>query len=174
MKAQIVKRKQRGGFVVGLIIGLLLGLALALGVALYVTKAPMPFINKVPQRTADRTRPRPSKNRNWDPNAPLDGKNPAQAPRAPRVRRARPRRRPAGAGRAAPPTPVAAGTRRRGGRAGRPPAAAGRRRRPPPRGLAGRLAAAAAGRGSDPFFYFVQAGAFRTPKTPSSSAPSCR
>ncbi len=39
---------QRGGFAVGLIVGLLLGLALALGVALYVTKVPVPFINKVP------------------------------------------------------------------------------------------------------------------------------
>ncbi|MGS0756579.1 hypothetical protein ACVBEH_19240, partial [Roseateles sp. GG27B] len=33
----------------GLIVGLLLGLAVALGVALYITKVPIPFINKVPQ-----------------------------------------------------------------------------------------------------------------------------
>jgi len=44
-------RAQRGGFVVGLIVGLLVGLGLALAVALYVTKAPVPFINKVQQRT---------------------------------------------------------------------------------------------------------------------------
>ena len=44
---------QRGGFALGLIVGLLLGLALALGVALYVTKVPVPFLNKVPQRTAE-------------------------------------------------------------------------------------------------------------------------
>ena len=42
-------KSQRGGFVMGLIIGLLIGLALALGVALYVTKVPVPFVNKVPQ-----------------------------------------------------------------------------------------------------------------------------
>ena len=42
---------QRGGFVMGMVAGLLIGLALALGVALYITKAPIPFINKVPQRT---------------------------------------------------------------------------------------------------------------------------
>jgi cell division protein FtsN len=44
---------QRGGFLVGLVVGLLIGLAAALAVALYVTKVPVPFINKVPQRTAD-------------------------------------------------------------------------------------------------------------------------
>jgi hypothetical protein len=48
-----------GGFV-GLVVGLLLGLALALGVALYITKAPVPFVNKVPQRTAEQDRPRQS------------------------------------------------------------------------------------------------------------------
>ena len=51
MKAMLLKNPQRGGFAVGLIIGLLIGLALALGVALYVTKVPVPFVNKVPQRT---------------------------------------------------------------------------------------------------------------------------
>ena len=51
MKQQNKKPGQRGGFVIGLIIGLLIGLALALGVALYVTKVPVPFVNKVPQRT---------------------------------------------------------------------------------------------------------------------------
>ena len=51
---------QRGGFAIGLIVGLLVGLALALGVALYVTKAPKPFVNKVPQRPPARTPPRPS------------------------------------------------------------------------------------------------------------------
>jgi hypothetical protein len=49
---------QRGGFALGLVVGLLIGLALALGVALYITKAPVPFVNKVPQRTPSRTRPR--------------------------------------------------------------------------------------------------------------------
>ena len=69
---------QRGGFAVGLIIGLLIGLALALGVALYVTKVPVPFVNKVPQRTADQDAAETQKNKNWDPNSPLYGKNPAK------------------------------------------------------------------------------------------------
>jgi len=70
---------QRGGFAVGLIVGLLIGLALALAVALYVTKAPVPFMNKVPQRTAEQDAAEVEKNRNWDPNSPLYGKNPVKA-----------------------------------------------------------------------------------------------
>ena len=70
--------QQRGGFAVGLVIGLLIGLALALGVALYVTKVPVPFINKVPQRTAGQDAAEAEKNKNWDPNSPLYGKNPAR------------------------------------------------------------------------------------------------
>ena len=62
----------------GLIVGLLAGLALALSVALYVTKVPMPFLNKVPQRTAEQDAAELEKNRNWDPNSPLYGKNPVR------------------------------------------------------------------------------------------------
>jgi len=38
--------QQRGSTLVGFIIGLVVGLAVALGVAVYVTKVPMPFMNK--------------------------------------------------------------------------------------------------------------------------------
>jgi cell division protein FtsN len=69
---------QRGGFAIGLIIGLLIGLALALGVALYVTKVPVPFVNKVPQRSPTQDAAEAEKNKNWDPNSPLYGKNPAK------------------------------------------------------------------------------------------------
>jgi cell division protein FtsN len=62
---------QRGGFVVGVVVGLLIGLVLALGVALYVTKVPVPFINKVPQRTADQDAAEAERNKTWDPNAGL-------------------------------------------------------------------------------------------------------
>jgi len=74
---------QRGGFVMGLVVGLLVGLALALGVALYITKAPVPFVNKVPQRTAEQDTAEAERNRNWDPNAPLGGKPVRQAASAP-------------------------------------------------------------------------------------------
>ncbi|MCU0967933.1 MAG: SPOR domain-containing protein [Rubrivivax sp.] len=72
-------RRQRGGFVLGVVAGLLVGLAVALAVALYITKTPVPFIDKVPQRTAEQDQAEAERNRSWDPNAPL-------APRAtPRV-----------------------------------------------------------------------------------------
>lgn len=67
-------KSQKGGFVLGLIVGLLVGLAVALGVALYINKTPMPFMNKVPQRTAEQDAVEAERNKNWDPNAPLAGK----------------------------------------------------------------------------------------------------
>jgi len=69
---------QRGGFALGLIIGLLISLLLALGVAMYVTKVPVPFINKVPQRTPEQDAAEVERNKNWDPNSLLSGKNPAR------------------------------------------------------------------------------------------------
>lgn len=68
------KGGQRGGFVLGMIVGLLIGLALALGVALYVSKVPVPFVDKVPQRTAEQDAAEAERNRGWDPNAPLASK----------------------------------------------------------------------------------------------------
>ncbi len=73
-------RAQRGGFLAGLAVGLLVGLGLALAVALYVTKVPVPFINKVPQRSAEQDASQAEKNRNWDPNAPLAGRAAQRAP----------------------------------------------------------------------------------------------
>jgi cell division protein FtsN len=70
--------KQRGGFVLGLIVGLLLGLAVALGVALYVTKVPVPLMNKTPPRTPEQDAAEAQKNKGWDPNAALSAK---QSPR---------------------------------------------------------------------------------------------
>lgn len=79
-RATAVRRSnQRGGFVLGMIVGLLAGLAVALGVALYVTKVPVPFIDKVPQRSAEQDAAQAEKNRNWDPNAPLAGKSAQKA-----------------------------------------------------------------------------------------------
>ncbi len=65
---------QRGAFALGMVVGLLVGLALALGVALYITKVPVPFVNKVPQRTAEQDSAEAERNRRWDPNAPLASK----------------------------------------------------------------------------------------------------
>lgn len=74
--------RQRGNFVLGLIIGLLAGLALALGVALYIAKVPVPFVNKVPQRTAEQDAAETEKNKNWDPNSSLYSKVPVPRPSA--------------------------------------------------------------------------------------------
>ena len=71
-------KSQRGGFFLGVIVGMLIGLAIALGVALYITKVPLPFIDKVPQRTAEQDAAEAEKNKNWDPNSPLYGRNPAK------------------------------------------------------------------------------------------------
>ena len=71
-------KQQRGGTLVGFIIGLVVGLAVALGVAVYVTKVPMPFMNKGQTRSADQDAAEEKKNKDWDPNAPLYGKKAAK------------------------------------------------------------------------------------------------
>jgi len=135
-------RTQYGGFAVGLVFGLLLGLALALGVALYVTKVPLPFINKVPQRTAEQDAAEVERNRNWDPNAPLGGK-PAGRSAASGATSATP----------AAPAPPPAKALAPAVTAAVPAASAARP-----------SAAAAAAKplkpGADPLIYFAQAGAY--------------
>ena len=138
---------QRGGFVMGLVLGLLVGLALALGVALYVTKAPVPFINKVPQRTAQQDSAETERNRSWDPNAPLAGKAGARAGAASGAV-ATPASGVPGATRAAP----APGAASAPGPAPRDPAALLGGRSPP--------AALPASAAVDAFVFFVQAGAY--------------
>lgn len=143
---------QRGGFVIGLIVGLLVGLALALGVALYVTKVPIPFVNKVPQRTAEQDAAEIEKNKNWDPNSPLHGKNPARPNVAPAVAPTLPPPDPgasAVAGDTAPARPASAPAARRDAAAILADKAAVKQAPP-----------GAPGATADPFSYFVQAGAY--------------
>lgn len=78
MKPIASQRFQRGRFVQGLIVGLLIGLLISLAVALYVNKVPLPFVDKVPQRTAEQDAAEAENNKHWDPNAPLYGDNPAK------------------------------------------------------------------------------------------------
>jgi cell division protein FtsN len=153
---------QRGGFAVGLIIGLLIGLALALGVALYVTKVPVPFVNKVPQRTPSQDAAEAEKNKNWDPNSPLAGKNPAK----PNPAASGPLIAPAtGLPSTVPTSPPAVATVPSTAPATSPSTrdpAAILAERPAP--AASRPGATAGGiptvPGLDPFVYFVQAGAY--------------
>lgn len=135
---------QRGGFAIGLVVGLLIGLALALGVALYITKAPVPFVNKVPQRTAEQDNAEAERNKNWDPNAPLAGKPAARpAPAASGPVAAQPAPAPASAVATAPTKPA------------RDPAAI----------LSGGAApAASTAAGAGAFEFYVQVGAFTKPE----------
>ena len=172
---QTTYKHQRGSVILGIIIGVVLGLGIALAVAVYVTKVPIPFLNKGGGRTAEQDAAESRKNRDWDPNAPLYGKNPAKPlPPAPGI--------------IAPPPPVAAtpspgpfsvgpstqatdpSLKPPAVVANTPPPAAAQPRpaaRPPAvvTDPLGELAAARSSNpGADPFLYFVQAGAFRTPE----------
>jgi cell division protein FtsN len=126
-------RQQQGGTLLGFILGLVVGLAVALVVAVYVTKVPIPFMNKAQSRNAEQDAAEEKKNKDWDPNAPLYGKNPAK-PAAP----AEPTD-------AAPAATPAAG------------ASAEDKKTDDPLGDLARAKA-----GADPFVYFVQAGAYRS------------
>jgi cell division protein FtsN len=145
--------QQRGGFAVGLVIGLLIGLALALGVALYVTKVPVPFMNKVPQRTANQDAAEAEKNKNWDPNSPLSGKNPAKPASTPEASPASP-----AAVAVAPPSTAVPAPRASEPASTRDPAAILAAK--PASAPRFSVAAASGGTGPDPFAYFVQAGAY--------------
>ena len=48
-----MKKKQLGGTILGFILGVIVGLGAALAVAVYVTKVPVPFLNKGAARGAD-------------------------------------------------------------------------------------------------------------------------
>ncbi len=71
-----MKKKQLGGTILGFILGVIVGLGAALAVAVYVTKVPVPFLNKGGARGADQDAAEAQKNKDWDPNSPLRGKNP--------------------------------------------------------------------------------------------------
>lgn len=143
-----------GGTLIGFVVGLLVGLGVALAVAVYVTRVPIPFVDRNVSRNAGQDALEAERNKGWNPNKALNGDVAAPAPAAP----------PEAAG--AIVVPPADGK-------GLPPApAAGSRPAADPLGdLAqsrlGQTPAAAAtppAPGADPFIYFVQAGAFRTPE----------
>lgn len=149
-----MKVSEGGGFVLGMVAGLLVGLALALGLALYITKAPVPFINKVPQRTAEHDRVEAERNKQWNPNAPLGSKSGPQGAR-PEPEASAPVTGvlPPTAGPAAPPAPVPTAEPKT-----RDPAAilAGSAVAPAASSAAPRSTAAPL----EAFVYFVQAGAY--------------
>ena len=158
-------KKQRGGTLLGFILGALAGLGVALALAVYITKVPMPFMSKTPNRTAEDAAAEAKKNRDWDPNAALSGK--------PAVKEA-----PAGVDPAvAPAAPVAPGAptpsadpvgdlaKAKTDAAAKPAAPVGTAAAPAaPSAPSATSAPATSAAAGDPFNYFVQAGAFRTPE----------
>ena len=150
---------QRGGTALGFVMGLLVGLAVALGVALYVTKVPVPLMNKGQQRTPEQDAAEAERNKSWDPNAALAGKQTTRAvappPAAPASDTALVPRAPA------PVLPPAADN---GKAPPSPPAHAEtpKSTRDAAAILAGQVpdTGKTAASGVDPFIYFVQVGAY--------------
>ncbi|QDL36076.1 SPOR domain-containing protein [Rhodoferax sediminis] len=151
-------KQQFGGTIVGFVIGVVVGLGAALAVAVYVTKVPIPFVNKGVSRAPDQDAAEAVKNKDWDPNAPLYGKNPVRPASA-------------AAGGAVDNTGAGAGATPGAATAPLPPAVVGGRtaavQPPVPPAVSGDplgdlAKARSSSSGVDPFTYFVQAGAFRT------------
>jgi cell division protein FtsN len=65
-----------GNITLGIVIGLFVGLLIAIGISLYMNNVPIPFIDKLPQRTADQDAQEAQRNQNWNPNTPLSGTSP--------------------------------------------------------------------------------------------------
>jgi cell division protein FtsN len=167
-------RAQRGGTLLGFIFGLIVGVAVSLGLAVYVTKVPIPFMNKGLTHTPDQDASEDKKNKDWDPNAPLYNKSatknstaaatspaePASADKAPTPAvNAAPA--PLTSKEQSPSNPLSAvfGTAPASGdasNAANPASAAGDKADP-----MGDLARSKAN-GIDAFLFYVQAGAFRT------------
>lgn len=154
---------QRGGTFLGLILGLVIGLGAALSVALYVAKVPVPFMNKGAntKTTAEQDAAESQKNKAWDPNSPLYGKNPAKPSASGTV----------GTATSATPTVATAPEPKAAASAPKTAASTAKPGSVDPLGDLAKAKSAnpaatstAAVGGVEPFTYFVQAGAFRTPE----------
>lgn len=146
-------KKQNGGTILGFVMGLVVGLGVALAVAVYITKVPVQFLSKGQTRTSDQDAAETKKNKDWNPNAGLSGKNPAK-----------------------PATPAAATPDSTGIPTAAPasvsapvtaPAVASKKEVKPavsadPLGELANVRSAAAS--NEPFIYFVQVDAFRAPE----------
>jgi cell division protein FtsN len=160
--------KQKGGTLLGLVLGALVGLGAALAVAVYITKVPVPFMNKSQSRNTDSDAAEAKKNRDWNPNAPLAGKNGVKAPPSAsasgEVSNSVPPEVVAPVPPVAPTTPPIAIAPKTGA------SAPAKTVKPAvPGDPLGDLAKAKSeplspGAAADPFTYFIQAGAFRTPE----------
>jgi len=158
-------RRQRGGTLLGFVVGLLVGLGAALSVAIYVTRVPVPFVDRGVSRKPAQDVEEAERNKGWNPNAALGSKDAPAAPPLPAELEAGTIVVPPADGQALPVPGTSSA-----------PAAAPAPRAAPAADPLGDLvqsrlgqatpAPAApvtpAGPAADPFAYFVQAGAFRT------------
>lgn len=155
-------KKHHGGTLTGFVVGLLVGLGLALSVAVYVTRVPVPFVDRGVSRKPAQDAAEAERNKGWNPNAGLAGKpaplpeppaapeQSVETPTAPAADPAKPAAKPAEAATAKPAAdPLGDLMKAKTGDAADPSGAA---------------QASAPAAGSDPFSYFVQAGAFRSPE----------
>jgi cell division protein FtsN len=71
---------QLGGTLLGLIIGLVVGLGVALAVALYITKAPVPFVDRGVQRPNTSDAVEAERTKDWNPNQTLSRTPPTVEP----------------------------------------------------------------------------------------------
>lgn len=154
----------------GMIVGLLAGLAVALGVALYVTKVPVPFVDKVPQHTAQQDAAEAERNKSWNPNAALGNKappvrTPAPAAEAPVAKADAPADAKAD-GKADAKTDAKAEVKVETREVPKEEPVVAKAEPAPKSAAAAASAASAASAarsaaaGADPYFYFVQVGAF--------------
>jgi cell division protein FtsN len=146
-------RAQRGGTLVGFVVGLLVGLGLALSVAIYVTRVPVPFVDRGVTRKPADDAAEAERNKGWNPNAGLVNK----APPLPAPVEAGP-----------PPTVIDPAAEPDKPATPKAPNAEPVSPEADPLGelmkaKTGGAAEAAPATGADPFTYFVQAGAFRSP-----------
>lgn len=172
-----LKNRQFGGTFLGIVIGVVMGLGAALAVAVYVTKVPIPFMNRNGSRGAEQDALEAQKNRDWDPNSvlgkraaggkPADiGTAPAGAasgvamPQAPRPDPTIPAAPTTSAATPAPsPAPATAAVQKPSSASSDPLGDLARARSA---AAPATPAAAAAPAGADSFDYLIQAGAFRT------------
>jgi cell division protein FtsN len=161
-----MKKKQLGGTILGFILGVIVGLGAALAVAVYVTKVPVPFLNKGGARGAEQDAAEAQKNKDWDPNSPLRSRASAKAA----AQAAAAASAPAASGSVTSTRAAATAPDPKAAAASAPKVAASKPEKTDtakpaasadPLGDLAKAKAAESG-GADPYDYFVQAGAFRT------------
>ena len=161
-----MKKKQLGGTILGFILGVIVGLGAALAVAVYVTKVPVPFLNKGGARGAEQDAAEAQMNKDWDPNSPLRSRASAKAA----AQAAAAASAPAASGSVTSTRAAATAPDPKAAAASAPKVAASKPEKTDtakpaasadPLGDLAKAKAAESG-GADPYDYFVQAGAFRT------------